>query len=106
MLAKSGHNLFNCIIGIIDTSDSIKIFLNYDTLNEIDFSKFHKQIQITVIKYVVGNNKVLLAQLRRYIIFYSPLLVGKVVETRFNTLSILAFLEFMYPIRITVFSLN
>ena len=53
-------------------------------------------------KYVAGNNKVLLVKLRRDIASHSPLLAEKVVATRFDTLGILTFLEFICPIRITV----
>ena len=52
---------------------------------------------------MAGNNKALLAKLRRDSSFYSLLSVGKVVATRFDTLVILAFLEFMYSIRFVVF---
>ena len=52
------------------------------------------------------DDKALLAKLRRDISSHSPLSVEKVVATRFDTLAILAFLEFMYPIRIAVFILG
>ena len=56
-------------------------------------------------KHVAGDDKVLLAKLRRDIASYSLLLVGKVVVIRFNTLSII-FLEFACSVRIMVFILS
>ena len=54
-------------------------------------------------KYVVGNDKVLLAKLRRDIASYSQLSVGKVAATKFNSILIPAFFKFVYPIIFTVF---
>ena len=57
-------------------------------------------------KYIADNNKVLLAKLRKDITSHLPLLVGKVAVTRFDSILIPDFLEFMYPIRFAVFSLG
>ena len=57
-------------------------------------------------KYVAGNNKVLPVKLRRDIASHSPLSAEKVVVTRFDTLGIPDFLEFIYPMRIAVLTLS
>ena len=52
---------------------------------------------------MAGNERALLAKLRRDIASHSLLLVGKIVAMRFDSLVILAFLEFLYLMRLVVF---
>ena len=105
LLANSSKDIFDYIIDLMDTLSNRRITLNYNALNESELSRFYKWIQITIAKYVTGNDKALLAKLRRDISSYLPLLVGKVVVTRFDTLAIPAFLEFVYSMIFTVFIL-
>ena len=53
---------------------------------------------------MVGDEKALLAKLRRDVASHLLLLIGKIVITMFNSLVILEFLEFLYPMRFIVFS--
>ena len=104
IVANSSRDVFNYVIGLVDTLRNRKITLNYKLLNELDLSRSYKQIYITIIKYVADDNKVLLAKLMRDISSYLILSVEKVVVTRFDILAILAFLEFIYSMKIAVFT--
>ena len=76
-------------MGLIDTLSNRKITLNYDVLNELEFSRFYEQIQIVVVKYVAGNDKALLAKLRRpiHVSYISKYLVKLPMDDTMNLLS-------------------
>ena len=57
-------------------------------------------------KYVAVDEMALLADLRRDIFSHLPLLVEKWAATRFDILVIPAFLEYIYLIRFTLFTLR
>ena len=89
-------------INNIRNSRTSKMTLNYDVLGKLDLCKVYEQIQITIAKHIVADDKELLGKLRRNISSYSSLLAGKVATTRLDTLVIPIFLEFAYSIRFAV----
>ena len=48
--ANSSHNLFKYSMRTIETTNSISIALNYQTLDKGDLSRFYKRVQIAAIK--------------------------------------------------------
>ena len=59
-----------------------------------------------VAMYIAAEDKTLLAKLRRNTFSYLPLSAGKIAVTRFDTLAIPIFLEFIYLIRFAVLTLR
>ena len=59
---------------------------------------------ITTVKYAAGTNTPLLTKLTRNIPYCSPHSDGRVGATRFDTLVVFAFFEFLFQIRYLAFS--
>ena len=91
-------NFFNLIIG---NKNMIK--LDKETIKYHELSRFYEWWKIEIAKHVAGTNTPLLTKFRRDISSCSPNSYGQIGATRFDTLVVVAFFDFLFPILYLVF---
>ena len=85
---------------------SEEIVFDEDFIVEDEFSSLAEQLLVSIAKYIVGTNKILLAKLRRDIQSIILMDAGILDNLRVDTLAAMVFLELMYPVKYAIFSTN
>ena len=96
------HNNYRKILKAIDEANG-KIEFDKEKVSDNTFSGALEWMMISAAKFIVKDNELLLAKLRRDNTLFTPIDTREIGAIRLDTLAVLALCKFVLPIKFGIF---